>query len=67
MPGDTPTLNWEEFLNFLRQNKECAFELHATVELDFEEPSKESGDVDAPQIARIIAYAAREQTGYRFK
>lgn len=65
--GDTPTLEWDEFLCLLHENKECAFELHAIVSLEFDEDSKENGKVNGQEMAWIIARAVREQTGYRFK
>lgn len=67
MPGDTPILNWDEFLSMLRENKECAFELYAKVKLTVEESSNDNEELDAPKVAWIIAHAVREQTGYRFK
>lgn len=67
IPGETPKLNWEEFLSLLRQTKDCVFELFATVNLDFDESLKKSCQMDAPKISWIIVHSVREQAGYRFK
>lgn len=65
--GDTLVLKWDEFLTLLHDNKECAFELHAIVSLDFDGSSKENGEANVLETAWAVARAVREQTGYRFK
>lgn len=67
MAGDTPTLEWNEFLSLLHENRECAFELHSSVSLDFDEDSKENIELNEQEMAWFIARAVQDQTGYRFK
>lgn len=67
IPGDTPALNWQEFLGLLHNNKACAFELRAVVEMEANELSKENAVMTGFDLAWVVARAVRNETGYRFK
>jgi hypothetical protein len=67
MPGDTPALDWQEFLGLLHENKACAFELCAIVDMDVNEFSKENAAVTGLDLAWVVACAVWNKAGYWFK